>query len=265
MTDTFERWALSSDGARIAYEIRGAGDLTVCFIHGWAGDRSIWAAQTAELASAFQVITVDLAGHGHSTAADRTWTVEGFAADVQAVLEREQPAQTVLVGHSFGGLVAMAVAATQRNSVLGVIGADSFTYTDFYPKVAEATINALVEPLIEDHGAFIDGLVDSYFTAASDLALVTRVKQIMSRLPVATAKATLEQFLAWDMEAELARLTVPVIAICSAPNLQVGVRERYAGSIDIHVIERVGHFVMMEAPDAFNAKLCELIATLRSC
>ncbi len=59
--------ALSFDAERIAYDVVGKGETALIFIHGWSCDGRYWQNQLSVFAKEYQVITVDLAGHGHSS------------------------------------------------------------------------------------------------------------------------------------------------------------------------------------------------------
>jgi pimeloyl-ACP methyl ester carboxylesterase len=56
----------SVPGARLAYEVAGAGDPPMVFVHGWCGDRSHFAPQVRHFAAGHAVAAVDLRGHGDS-------------------------------------------------------------------------------------------------------------------------------------------------------------------------------------------------------
>src|SRR5215207_3463037 len=102
----------AGDGVRIAYETAGAGDQPLVLVHGWCCDRTTFAPQVAEFARTHPVATLDLRGHGGSghRPADRH-TVEASADDVLAVAAAAGFERPVVVGHSLGGLVALACAA----------------------------------------------------------------------------------------------------------------------------------------------------------
>src|SRR5437016_1384319 len=57
---------IERDGARIRYEVAGAGERAVLFAHNLFCDRSVFAAQAARLAGRRRTIAVDLRGHGES-------------------------------------------------------------------------------------------------------------------------------------------------------------------------------------------------------
>lgn len=56
----------SADGVEIAYQAEGTGKYSLVFIHGWCCDKSYWKDQLNLAEKGYQVITIDLAGHGES-------------------------------------------------------------------------------------------------------------------------------------------------------------------------------------------------------
>ena len=95
--------AISYDGTQVAYEVFGVGPQTLVFVHGWSCDRSYWNAQIEPLSRNYQVVTLDLAGHGESGLSRNSWTIAGFGSDVAAVVTDLDTDCVVLIGHSMGG------------------------------------------------------------------------------------------------------------------------------------------------------------------
>ncbi len=92
---------------------------TIVFLHGTRLSGAEWAVQVAALGTEFRCLTPDLPGHG--TAARETFTVEGAAERVAALIAEEAPGgRAILVGLSLGGYVAMAVAARWPERVRGL-------------------------------------------------------------------------------------------------------------------------------------------------
>ena len=60
------RVALSKDGTPISYEVYGAGEPTIVFVHGWSCDARYWREQVPYFSKNHRVVVLDLAGHGHS-------------------------------------------------------------------------------------------------------------------------------------------------------------------------------------------------------
>jgi pimeloyl-ACP methyl ester carboxylesterase len=116
----------------------------VIFIHGVLNDHSVWILQSRYLANhGWNVLAVDLPGHCRS-AGDPPTTVEDAADFVVALLDAAGLKQAVLVGHSFGSLIALEAAARapERVSQLVLVG------TAFPMKVSAALLEAsLKEPM----------------------------------------------------------------------------------------------------------------------
>lgn len=99
--------ALSFDDERIAYDVVGKGNTALIFIHGWSCDGRYWQNQIPYFAKEYQVITVDLAGHGHSSLNRAEYSMGAFANDVKAIVEQEHIDRAILIGHSMGGLLLL--------------------------------------------------------------------------------------------------------------------------------------------------------------
>ena len=121
-----------------------AAKPTVVLIHGVLHDHSVWILQSRYLAHhGWNVLAVDLPGHCRSGGTPAR-TVEEAADWVLALLDAAGVAQAVLIGHSFGSLVALEAAARApaRIRQLVLVG------TAFPMPVAPALLAAsLNEPL----------------------------------------------------------------------------------------------------------------------
>ena len=121
-----------------------AAKPTVIFIHGVLNDHSVWILQTRYLANhGWNVLAVDLPGHCRSAGAPPA-SVEEAADFVIALMDAAGLAKAVLVGHSFGSLIALEAAARapQRVSQLVLVG------IAFPMKVSAALLDAsLNEPM----------------------------------------------------------------------------------------------------------------------
>ena len=112
------------DGAGLAYEERGKGSPPLVFIHGWACDRECWGNQLAELSRDHRCIAVDLRGRGGSDAIP-PFGVGRALEDVAALIRELGAGPAILVGHSLGGITALAVNGRYPELVLGVVTIDS--------------------------------------------------------------------------------------------------------------------------------------------
>ncbi len=111
-----------SNGVKIRYVTAGKGEPIV-MLHGWMSDSSMWGRlDTNPAAREFQLIAVDLRGHGKS---DKPHEADKYgpamAADVVRLLDHLKLPKAHLVGYSMGAIVAGKVAATHPERVLSVV------------------------------------------------------------------------------------------------------------------------------------------------
>src|SRR3712207_6191750 len=112
-------------GIELAYEVSGDG-LPVVLLHGFPFNRTLWREQVEALRVRCRVVTVDLRGHGETTATDDApATMEAMAEDVAALLDELQLARVVLGGLSMGGYVALAFYRLFPARVRALILADT--------------------------------------------------------------------------------------------------------------------------------------------
>jgi pimeloyl-ACP methyl ester carboxylesterase len=70
-------------------------------------------------------VAVDLRGHGQSDAPQQEYTIEGFADDLAWVCARLGLENPVVVGHSLGGRICLALAASYPDLPVAVVAMDS--------------------------------------------------------------------------------------------------------------------------------------------
>lgn len=101
----------TSDGARLVVYRDGprdSGRPTIIFLHGYALCSPIWAHQFDALREFYDVVAVDLRGHGASSVGDNEITLETFADDLYEIIQELKLQEYVLVGHSTGGVACMS-------------------------------------------------------------------------------------------------------------------------------------------------------------
>ena len=106
---------------RVNVVMRGAGDPIV-FLHGIGVSSDTWANCMSRLEDRYQVVAFDLLGHGGSPVPDdpAEYTRDRALDDLDDVLA-SLSAPAVLVGHSLGGYLALAHAATRPGVARGVV------------------------------------------------------------------------------------------------------------------------------------------------
>lgn len=92
------------------YEISGTGREPLVLLHGFMENLMIWNEMEEFLSTNFQLIKIDLPGHGLSKVYAETHTMELMANEVKKVTDKLNLKNFHLLGHSMGGYVALSFA-----------------------------------------------------------------------------------------------------------------------------------------------------------
>jgi pimeloyl-ACP methyl ester carboxylesterase len=107
--DAFEHKHVTVHGHSVAYRRAGKGE-TVVLIHGLAGNSRTWKDVMPTLARTHDVIAPDLLGHGESAKPMGDYSLGAHASGLRDLLLTLGVSSATIVGHSFGGGVAMQLA-----------------------------------------------------------------------------------------------------------------------------------------------------------
>lgn len=257
--------ATSRDGVPISYEVRGDAEPTLVFVHGWSCDARYWRAQTPHFSAKYRVVTLDLAGHGHSGMARTRYTMKAFGEDVQAVTEAAGARQVILVGHSMGGSVIVEAARLMPGRVIGLIPVDTLENVE-YP-LTQDDLRKMVAPLEKDFRAGAREFVTPMLSPKTDPGLREWILSDMSSAPPVVAMSALNEMLSQFVAGEVARtldqIRVPVVAVNGDMwPADFEANRRHMLSFDAIVLKDADHFLMMNRPAEFNAALEKAIQTI---
>ncbi|MES2043228.1 MAG: alpha/beta hydrolase [Pseudomonadota bacterium] len=96
----------------IAFEQGGEGDALLVLIHGLAATARVWMPMLEQAPRRWpgRWIAPDLRGHGGSAPA-ASYAAADYAADIAGLIEASGASSVTLLGHSMGGVIALALAA----------------------------------------------------------------------------------------------------------------------------------------------------------
>ncbi len=125
----------SVNGISLYYEIHGTGKPLI-MLHGGFGTFEMFAALSPALTENYQVIGVDLYGHGRTALTDRPIRFEDMADDIAGLIQHLGLEKADLLGFSLGGAVALqtAIRHPERVNKLVVISTP-FKRTGWHPEM----------------------------------------------------------------------------------------------------------------------------------
>jgi len=239
----------------------GASPAVVA-LHGLAGHAREWDALALSLPGR-RVVAPDLRGHGASDRAD-DYRLGTFARDVADLIERCELAPAVVIGHSLGGAVAMALAAERPDLLVGLV------VVDIGPEIPAASLEQLAARQQQRPTTFTDpaAAVASLRATnpfATDDALEHRVRHGLVEAgagrwswrhdPALYRPGRPDPADLWDL---WTRSSTPALVVRGEHSLYLDepLAERMAAArqdVDLAVIADSGHNVPTDRPEAFGA------------
>ena len=261
---------LDVDGVRLHYTERGQGDPLV-LIHGngtMIQDFTV-SGLVDRLADRYRVIVIDRPGYGYSSRPRRLWTPYAHARLFREALAQLGVEQAVVYGHSWGTLVAMALAlefpSLVRGLVLGsgyyypTLRADTFLFSPPAIPVIGDAMRYTVSPLVAR--AILPGMIKQMFQPAAVPDRFDRLfpKPLMLRpgqLRAAAEDAALMVPSAMELKRHYHSITIPVTIITGADD-QIADVERQSSRLhrelpqsEFIALPGLGHMIHHLAPEA---------------
>jgi 3-oxoadipate enol-lactonase len=122
MPDIQEHDVTVGEQAIHVYLLGGQGDSAIVFVHGWGSSGRMWFESFHQLRGFGTCIAVDLPGHGRSSRPAFEWySLDKLVSTVWDSMQVLGLARPVLIGHSLGASVALALAAQQPHAISQLI------------------------------------------------------------------------------------------------------------------------------------------------
>lgn len=111
------------------YELEGNGK-TLVFIHGLSDNLIYWESLASNLKYDYQVLRVDLRGHGESELGFEEITIDTYVNDLNNLLDELDMSNVNLIGFSLGGAIALDFAIKYPQKVESLVLMSTFYKTD---------------------------------------------------------------------------------------------------------------------------------------
>ncbi len=270
------------DGLTLSYERRGSGPLLVCHPGGPGGSAAEFE-DFAGLDDMFELVLFSPRGsHGSDPADD--YSLQSYAADVEALRQHLGVEQLNLLGFSHGGCVAMAYAVAHPVRVRRLLLVDTLAVwgDDAEAAMLEAIERRRGESWFEDAAQAIEDEQSGAFSSVDELIanLQRQIplyfhrwegnEQAGGRLAQDFAHAeplhqfNTVEFPTFDLRAELRNVEAPALVVVGDDDFICGpaCADAIVGALAdarLVTIPDSGHFVYVEQPEAFRAALAEFL------
>jgi pimeloyl-ACP methyl ester carboxylesterase len=253
---------LQSNGRQVSY-VTGKHGLreglrTLVFVHGAGGDRLLWNYQRQFFEKFYNVVAVDLPGHGEAGSEGED-SVGGYAKHLLHLLQTLPGDVFCLFGHSLGGAVVQE-------------------FTLLYPQYVEALILVgtgarlrvlpeIIEGIQERFEGTVALICDYAFSKKTSRDLIQKGMEAMlkTRASVLTGDfAACNRFVIMD---RVENIKVPTLVmrggddLLTPPKYAQFLAEKIEGA-RLEIIGGAGHMVMIEKPDEFNNRVMEFLQSL---
>ena len=265
-------------GHDVVFRRAGQGEA-VLLIHGLAGSSRSWSAVMPELARSYEVIAPDLLGHGESAKPMGDYSLGAFASGLRDLMGALDIPSATIVGQSFGGGVAMQLAyqhpeLCDRLVLVGSGGLGrevSWLLRLLTIPGAEQLMPLIFPPLVADVGTRASRAIHRAGVRAPHLNEMWRAYCSLAgaenrKAFVRTIRGVIEP--GGQTVSAVDRLYlashVPTLIIWGDQDGIIPVEHAYTAhelipGSQLRILEGVGHFPHVEAPDQFLAALTEFL------
>lgn len=277
----------SADGLELHLLRWSTEGVPMLLIHGFGNDAHIWDDFAPTVTSAYQVLALDLRGHGDSDWSEEgAYDYENHMADLDAVVAALGIERMVVVGHSLGGRVSMMYAGAHPERFAGLVIVDSAPELD-----ARGTTRIRME--VQEHKdpsfanvAEYEAMLAHNYPAATPTAIKRMAKSGLRQredgrfiLKQDTSYRGARGGKSWDAEdmatregenqelmwKALAALECPTLVVRGAASdiMSPEVADKMADEVlsngTLAIVGQAGHSVMTDNPEGFAAAVGEFV------
>ncbi|WP_233600912.1 MULTISPECIES: alpha/beta fold hydrolase [Micromonospora] len=254
---------VSRDGGTIAYEVHGEGPLVV-LAHGMGENRASFRHLVPRLVAAgYRVASVDVRGHGDSSAHWPTYAPAEVAGDLLAVVRALGGGPATLVGSSSSGAAVVFAAADAPELVNGIV--------QLSPFVSRAKPNPVVrlgQAVVLRSPRLFGMFHRTLFPCGRPADDAAYRKEMVARLRgrMAAVRGVVEPVEPhWTVRAPEVRQPVLVLMGTKDPDFtdpgaEARAARRFFATAEARMITDSGHYPHADQPDATAADLAEFLA-----
>ncbi len=242
--------------AMLSHFLLGSSPKTIVLLHGLCEDKSIWIPLMLQLADSFRVVAFDLPGFGESPMPNSVTHIDDIAQMVMANLGGLKISQPVVIGHSYGGYVALSLAEQFGSQLAGLGLFHSTVYADSEEKKAQ---RAKASEFIERYGVrmYVENLMPGLFATHARARLAVKINTLTNRAlsikPEDLRKTISLMASRPDRSAAVQSLHCPMLYIIGKQDTAVPFDKSHSQlalppHTLVQILDDVGHMGFLEAP-----------------
>jgi pimeloyl-ACP methyl ester carboxylesterase len=225
------------------------------FIHGSGSDHSAWSHQYGRLHKKYNIVAIDLPGHGHSGGKAEK-DVNAYCLWIKKLQDILDWKRAVLVGHSLGAAIALRFAINYPQKIAGIVvvgGGMKMPVNPFFLEFLKTNSQ-------EVPAEVVDLICKLSLAKENRPKLFAPLRKSISQSKVDILYGDLSACNNLDLTEKTGKISVPALIICGAedkmapPDLSRQLAASISGAT-LEIVAGAGHMVMLERPAEFNASL----------
>ncbi|WP_162572339.1 alpha/beta fold hydrolase [Variovorax sp. PBL-H6] len=243
--------------------VRGAGDRTMIFAHGFGCDQNMWRLMAPRFAERFRVVTFDLVGSGQSDlhAYDKAKysDLRGYADDLLEIVNEFGSGPALFVGHSVSAMIGVLadLKAPGTFATHMMIGPSPCYINDgdYVGGFSREDIDSLLDTLESNYLGWASNMAPAIMGVPERPELAAELTASFCRTDPDIAKQFARVTFLSDNRRDVARLQTPTLVIQSSDDLiaplAVGdYMQRTMPNATLRVVSNTGHCPHLSAPGA---------------
>lgn len=266
-------------GTRIRYIVAGSGSVVV-LLHTLRTQLDMFQTVIPELAQRYRVYALDYPGHGYSDAPDADYAAPFFVAAVAGFLDQLDIREAALAGESIGGTIALLLAAQANPRVRRVMAVNPYDYDrgrglrrssmlanlvigvtslpvlgGLFARVRPfPVVKRILEGGVHRRAAFPSDLARELYDAGERPGHQRAFAQLVAHWP------------SWEQaRADYGKISLPVFLIYGQYDWSHEDERDFDRAaipdVEARVVANAGHFLALDAPEAFVQSVDAMMAT----
>ena len=239
-------------GENFHYQEVGIGS-PVILLHGMGSDHTVWQGLISLLKDNYQMLALDLRGHGQSTKTPGPYSMELFSQDVYHFLESMDIDKAHFIGHSMGGSILLEMAIKHPKMIHSLSLISSFASVD--PQLEKTLLN--LQKILNQDGfeTFFECCLQLAYTPnfiKENRELFSQIRSDMAQeITITSLQDTLNACLEVDLIDSLGNLEIPVLLIAGredhfTPFHHSQNIKNVISQAQLEVMDGVGHNLLVE-------------------